>query len=1423
MQNTNKNRRGKVAAIFLALLVTATAVPAMSISALAAENNITTQTRNVGGTYAAPTSGGEIVSVDVPDSITDLTYAYDVSRSGSPDFENTVDLTVLGAAFVDPKSASEGSVSNAVQASSSELNCTLTKLGKYADLKNSISIKVARSTLSELADYYNLDSLDSLDDFTIYELKGIDANIYSDGNTNELRHISYGIITSYNDANGRKTVSFMGWMGTSSMAWGTLLSSTKLQNRQTVSTTINVYPVYNQYIATAPIVKTGLTSTGGPQGLLDQGGLISDGNTDYEMSYCVKGPNDTAFGEWTTSAADITGTAAGTYTIRYRAADKDGNTVGDIKELTITIAESVTPPASQHTNHCVCNGTASGIGEHTCDNSTQWKAVTDTDNSGKIEKSELPTTGGNYYLTKDVEIGGYSWTPPADTNLCLNGHTIEFKRAGSTGGTDRAIAVTKGDFSLTDCNDTETHKYSSVGQKGLWQLDEETGTNTLAGGALVGDKNYYSYGVYVKDGKTFNMYGGNIVGFEGKPASAGSSARTIEVGGTFNLYGGTIAHNYAKVYGAVKVSSTGKFTMNGGTITENKVEYETSMPYGGSGVYVAGGEFTMNDGEITNNTAEETYGGGIYCSPSSKVAINGGIISGNTATVMDGYTTVAGGDGIYLSGKSEGAYLNISDSTAIKDEILLSEEGYVTFTKAIQSSLTFGVESPKDGRIIAKGTGDYSLTEDDLNKITLKDVNGFIAELDKEHNAIKLISMNLNSLKPTRAENLTYEKNKEQQLLQAPGTVPNDNYVIKYRVTAPDGTSGNWVTDYTQITGENAGDYTVEYQLYRIDGSVVNEALGSVSVTIKKAYPQVYTSKIDGLKYTGQPQQLVTVTCNPEEDNGTGYTVKYAVTVDDQKPALSADVWLNTIPEEINAGEYYVWYKIVGSDNYSSSTSDGISCTRVPIAQAEVTVTPPTALNPTYNGNEQEIAKPGSLSCTDTKADGNFFTSDDFGKLVYAVTAASAENCPATLFDNVPKETEVGEYKVWYGVGNVTDQKKNFKYVLADGSEITGYDNYIEASIKEKESTSSGGGGSAVTTYSITFNTNGGSSVQTQWVTSGGKLSNLPTTTKEGYTFAGWYTDEALTQPFSADTAITKNTVLYAKWTEKADPTDPGEGVTVGQVTGLKAIKKTTTTLKLTFNKVEGVSGYEIYDAETNELLTTCTTQKGKAKLVKTITGLNAGEVRKYKVRAYVIVNGEKHYGAFSKVYTKATAERTPVLLATAVKTTGTSVKLRWTPVDGAAKYQVYGGICSETPVRLKTVSGETTDWTSKSLKRATSYKYYVVALDEAGKKIATSPIIHVVTNGSKYGNPEQLTLTSDAAITMTKGGKVANVLTELTASPAEKEPLTHIAALRYRSDDKTVAKVDKDGVITAVNKGTCTVYVIAQNGLYQAVTVTVE
>jgi hypothetical protein len=94
------------------------------------------------------------------------------------------------------------------------------------------------------------------------------------------------------------------------------------------------------------------------------------------------------------------------------------------------------------------------------------------------------------------------------------------------------------------------------------------------------------------------------------------------------------------------------------------------------------------------------------------------------------------------------------------------------------------------------------------------------------------------------------------------------------------------------------------------------------------------------------------------------------------------------------------------------------------------------------------------------------------------------------------------------------------------------------------------------------------------------------------------------------------------------------------QVTGLKAVKKTATTLKLQFNAVEGADGYKIYDAVTGKAIASVSTQNGADVLKKTITGLNAGETRKYKVRAYKIVNGTKRYAEYSAVYTKATAKK---------------------------------------------------------------------------------------------------------------------------------------------------------------------------------------
>jgi len=67
--------------------------------------------------------------------------------------------------------------------------------------------------------------------------------------------------------------------------------------------------------------------------------------------------------------------------------------------------------------------------------------------------------------------------------------------------------------------------------------------------------------------------------------------------------------------------------------------------------------------------------------------------------------------------------------------------------------------------------------------------------------------------------------------------------------------------------------------------------------------------------------------------------------------------------------------------------------------------------------------------------------------------------------------------------------------------------------------------------YIISFEENGGS-VVTNLTQDYLTLVNEPTnSTKEGYTFAGWYSDELLTTAYAFDIMPAQNLILYAKWT----------------------------------------------------------------------------------------------------------------------------------------------------------------------------------------------------------------------------------------------------------------------------------------------------
>lgn len=75
---------------------------------------------------------------------------------------------------------------------------------------------------------------------------------------------------------------------------------------------------------------------------------------------------------------------------------------------------------------------------------------------------------------------------------------------------------------------------------------------------------------------------------------------------------------------------------------------------------------------------------------------------------------------------------------------------------------------------------------------------------------------------------------------------------------------------------------------------------------------------------------------------------------------------------------------------------------------------------------------------------------------------------------------------------------------------------------------------SSVSTYVVTFDANGGNcSVSTATVATGNPIGTLPTPTRDGYTFSGWFTSASGGTQVTASTIVTSNLTVYAHWTEK--------------------------------------------------------------------------------------------------------------------------------------------------------------------------------------------------------------------------------------------------------------------------------------------------
>lgn len=184
-----------------------------------------------------------------------------------------------------------------------------------------------------------------------------------------------------------------------------------------------------------------------------------------------------------------------------------------------------------------------------------------------------------------------------------------------------------------------------------------------------------------------------------------------------------------------------------------------------------------------------------------------------------------------------------------------------------------------------------------------------------------------------------------------------------------------------------------------------------------------------------------------------------------------------------------------------------------------------------------------------------------------------------------------------------------------------------------------------------------------------------------------------------------------------------------------------------------------------------------------------------------------------------------PILLATG-KGGNRKITISWRSYEDADGYDCYWSYCDgkRSYKKLATVKAAKDRVTSRRLANNRRYKYFVAAYKLIdGKKvyIAKSNTLHVALKDAKATNAKKVTVNQTNV--RLKAGDTFVIRSCTKLENTNKKELLHAAAYRYYTSDQSVASVSKTGKIKALKSGTCVIYVVANNGVYGTIKVTVN
>ena len=514
------------------------------------------------------------------------------------------------------------------------------------------------------------------------------------------------------------------------------------------------------------------------------------------------------------------------------------------------------------------------------------------------------------------------------------------------------------------------------------------GTFNMYGGAITGNHANYGGGVYVKSGtfnmyggditRNSASYGGgagvyvekngtfimnnaarvtdNTIGY-GSTGGAGVyvNGGKFEMNGNASVTSNTANNSGGSCGGGVYVDMKGTFTMNGdASVTGNTANNRNSnAALNGAGVYVNSGTFEMNgNSKVTGNAASGNKsvkgdGGGVYVDTKGNFNMNG------EATSVSNNTATGSGGGVYVGGAFTvtGSPTVMGNKVGAADNNVYLDSKTITIGNTLTGSensigVTTNTEPSAEKIVIAIGSkdlgdGDVKKFKSDresceisvdvtdgkqlvLTKIVVPHTHRWSYEKDGKA-TIKVTCTNTTGDCAYRTTPATVTISTAQTVYDCAQITEAPKATLTHSANWPEGPDGVEKAQESAIEYYKSLDDGISYTARVTDHNELKKPGKYVAqLSFNGKYLEAHFSVVDNSKqnptytpptaktptYNGQAQALIT------EGTAKNGTMQYCLS--------KTGEYSPKIPMATNAGEYTVYYKVVGASGYSDTAVQSI-------------------------------------------------------------------------------------------------------------------------------------------------------------------------------------------------------------------------------------------------------------------------------------------------------------------------------------------------------------------------------------------------------------------------------------------------------------------------------------------------------------------